>query len=54
MPVGFSIQYEGMDVAQSAPQGVPLLLASLTGNKEGSKGLMVLRVEPTPTRLPDG
>ncbi len=26
------------------------LLASLTGNKEGSKGIMVLRVKPTPTR----
>ncbi len=28
------------------------LLAPLTGNKEGSKGLMVLRVKPTPTRCP--
>ncbi len=28
------------------------LLASLTGTKEGSKGLMVLRVRPTPTRFP--
>ncbi len=28
------------------------LLASFTGNKEESKGLMVLRVKPTPTRLP--
>ncbi len=28
------------------------LLAPLTGNKEGSKGLMVLRVRPTPTRFP--
>ncbi len=46
-----------MDVAQSAPQGdhyshATLSLASLTGNKEGSKGLMVLRVKPTPTRFP--
>ncbi len=28
------------------------VLASLTGNKEGGKGLMVLRVKPTPTRFP--
>ncbi len=28
------------------------LLAPLTGNKEGSKELMVLRVKPTLTRLP--
>ncbi len=48
--VGFSIQ----DVARSSPQGgyyhadVP----PSTGNKEGSKFLMVLRVKPTPTRFP--
>ncbi len=28
------------------------LLATLTGIKDGSKGLMVLRVKPTPTRFP--
>ncbi len=28
------------------------LLAPLTGNKEGSKGLMVLRFKPTPGRFP--
>ncbi len=28
------------------------LLAPLTGDKEGRKSLMVLRVKPTPTRLP--
>ncbi len=28
------------------------LFAPLTGNKEGRKGLMVLRVKPTPTRFP--
>ncbi len=28
------------------------LLAHLTGNKEGSKGLMALQVKPTPTRFP--
>ncbi len=29
------------------------LLASLTGNKKGKKGLMVLPVKPTPTRGAD-
>ncbi len=28
------------------------LLAPLTGNKEGSKGIIVLRVRPTSTRFP--
>ncbi len=28
------------------------LLVSLTGNKEGSEGFMVLRVKSTPTRFP--
>ncbi len=28
------------------------LIAPLTGNKEGSKCLLVLRVKPTPTRFP--
>ncbi len=46
-----------MDVARSAPQGGSLpcgryLLAPLTGNTEGSKCLMVLRVRPTSTRFP--
>ncbi len=39
-----------------ATGGSPLyghyLLAPLTGNKEGRKGLIVLRIMPTPTRLP--
>ncbi len=42
-----------MDVSLSAP--LPCgryLLAPLTGNKEGSKCLMVLRVKPTPTGFP--
>ncbi len=41
-----------MDVARSAPQGARYLLAPLNGNKEGSKGLMLLRVKPAPTRFP--
>ncbi len=45
-----------MDAASSAAQGLTTmrtlnLLALLTGNKEGSKGLMVPRVKPTPTRF---
>ncbi len=28
------------------------LLAPLTGNKKGSKGLTLLQVKPTPTRFP--
>ncbi len=40
-----------MDTAWSAPQG-RYLLAPLTGKKEGSKNLTVLRVKPTPTRFP--
>ncbi len=56
-PEGFSIQDEAMDVSRSAPQGAHyhvdvIYLTSITGNKEGSKGLMVLRVKPTPTRFP--
>ncbi len=45
-----------MDVARSAPQGahyhadVFYLLPQL-GMKKGSKGLTVLRVKPSPTRL---
>ncbi len=49
--VGFSIQDETTDVARSAPQDV-IYLPPFTGNKEGSKSLMILRVKPTPTRLP--
>ncbi len=42
-----------MDAARSVPQPCGrYFLGSLTGNKEGSKGLMVLRVKPTPTRFP--
>ncbi len=57
LSVGFTIQDEAMDVARSAPQGAhyhedAFLLASLTGNKDGSKCLMVIRVKPTPTRFP--
>ncbi len=46
-----------MDVAGPRPGGsLPCgryLLAPLTGNKQGSKGLMILRVKPTPTRVLD-
>ncbi len=56
MSVGFSIQNEAMDVAQSTPQGSltcgRYLLAPLTGNKEGGDFLMVLRVRFTPTGFP--
>ncbi len=46
-----------MDVARSAPQGTYYYyyhadIIYLTGNKEGSKSLMLLRVKPTPTRFP--
>ncbi len=41
-----------MSVARPAPQGAHYLLAPLTENKEGSMGLMILRVRPTPTRFP--
>ncbi len=42
-----------MDVTRSASQGTYYhLFAPLTGNKEGSKRLMVLRVKPKPTRFP--
>ncbi len=51
LSVGFFIQDEALD------PGGPLicgryLLASLTGNKERAKRLMVLRVKPTPNRFP--
>ncbi len=49
MSVGVFIQDEA--TGGSLPCG-RYLLAPLTGNKEGSKGLMVLRVKPTPTRFP--
>ncbi len=44
----FSIQDKAMDVARAATGGRYLL----AGYTEGSKGLMVLRVKPTPTRFP--
>ncbi len=52
--VGLSIQH---DVVRSAPRGVHyhadvIYLLHLTGNKEGSMGLMLLRVRPASTRLP--
>ncbi len=47
LSVGFSIQDEAMDVARGR-----YLLASLNGIKGWSKGLVVLRVRPTPTRFP--
>ncbi len=40
---------EAMGVDRSAPQRY--ILAPLPVNKEGYKGLMVLRVKPTPTRF---
>ncbi len=40
-----------MDVAQSALRGAHYH-ADVTGDKEGSKDLMVLRVRPTPTQFP--
>ncbi len=50
LPVGFFIQDKAMD--KSHNQVDANKLASLTGNKEGRKGPMVLRVRPTPPRLP--
>ncbi len=41
-----------MGVSRSAPPCGSYLLAPLIGNKEGSKGFMVLRVKFTPTRFP--
>ncbi len=55
LSVGFSIQNEAMDVPGSRHSGLTtmrkLLLATLTGIKERSKCLTVLRVKPTPTRF---
>ncbi len=45
--IGLSIQDEARDSLQRRRY----LLASLTGNKNGSKGLMVNRARPTPIRL---
>ncbi len=54
LSVGFSIQDEAMDVVRSAPlPGGRYLLAHLTGNKEESKGLMVLGFKLTLTRFPN-
>ncbi len=45
-----------MGLAQSAPQGThyraDVIYLLLTGNTKGSRGLMVLRVKPTPTQFP--
>ncbi len=53
MTAGFSLQDEASPRATGAslPYG-RYLLAAITGNKGGSKGLMALRVKPTPTRFP--
>ncbi len=51
LSVGFSIQDETMDVARSL-SCQRYLLAPLTGNKEGNKSLVVLRVKSTPTWFP--
>ncbi len=43
---------ESVNAFSSSTKPVRYLLAVLTGNKEGSMGLVVLRVRPTPTRFP--
>ncbi len=55
--IGPPIQAEGVDVFRPAPQEIHYHVdinkhASLTWNKEGSKGLMVLRVKHARTRFP--
>ncbi len=50
LSVRLSIQDDAMDVARSLPCG-RYLLALLTGNKEGSKELMVLRIRSKHTRF---
>ncbi len=50
--VGFSILAEAIAVAWSAPHCGRFLLAPLSGNKEGSKRLIDLRVKATPTWFP--
>ncbi len=52
MSLGFSIQDEATDVTQSAPHGAHYHAGVIYSNKEGSMGLMVIDVEPTPTRFP--